>query len=79
MGQPLLFWAVLIVGIVVGLRVRGGLTTNNERNWYDRAMTEEMETKWKFGWNRWIGIMYGPIPVGLILVVGAYGAYAVMG
>jgi hypothetical protein len=23
---------------------------------------------WKFSYNRFIGIMYGPIPVGLILV-----------
>ncbi len=30
---------------------------------------------WKFGWNRWIGIMYGPIPIGLI--VGAIVLIAV--
>ena len=23
---------------------------------------------WKFSYNRWIGIMYGPIPVGVIIV-----------
>ena len=27
-AKPVLFWAVLVVGIVVGLLVRGGLTTN---------------------------------------------------
>lgn len=24
--------------------------------------------KWKFSYNRWIGVMYGPIPVGIIVV-----------
>ena len=24
---------------------------------------------WKFGWSPWIGITYGPVPVGLILAV----------
>ena len=42
-------------------------------------MTEEMETKWKFGWNRWIGVTYGPVPVGIILVVVGYGAYLAVG
>lgn len=25
--------------------------------------------QWKWGWNGWIGIHYGPIPVGIIIVV----------
>jgi hypothetical protein len=26
-------------------------------------------TVWRFSWNRWIGVMFGPIPVGLIFAV----------
>jgi hypothetical protein len=25
-------------------------------------------SEWKWSYNRWIGIMYGPIPVGVIIV-----------
>lgn len=39
---------------------------------------DETKTSWSFSWNRWIGIMYGPIPVGLILVVVGYGVYFTM-
>lgn len=31
-------------------------------------MSDDQETEWKFSWNAWIGVMYGPIPVGLILL-----------
>lgn len=32
---------------------------------------------WKFSYNRFIGIMYGPIPVGLIIVgIGLIVYYA---
>ncbi len=41
-------------------------------------MTDEMQTQWKLGWNRWIGVMYGPIPVGLILLVVVYGVFLAM-
>lgn len=41
------------------------------------SMTDQMKTEWKFSWNRWIGVMYGPIPVGLIVAGIAYGAYLV--
>jgi len=26
-------------------------------------------TAWKWGYSRWIGIHYGPIPVGIIIAV----------
>jgi hypothetical protein len=26
-------------------------------------------TEWKFGYSRWIGIHYGPIPIGIIIAV----------
>lgn len=26
-------------------------------------------SEWRFSYNRWIGIMFGPIPVGIIVVV----------
>lgn len=27
------------------------------------------QIEWKFSWNRWIGVMFGPIPVGLIILI----------
>ena len=32
--------------------------------------------KWKWSWSPWIGIMYGPIPVGLIIVGAGWLIYA---
>jgi len=26
-------------------------------------------TEWKWGYSRWVGITYGPIPVGVIVVI----------
>ena len=31
---------------------------------------EPEETEWKWRYSLWTGVMYGPIPVGLIVVVG---------
>ena len=29
----------------------------------------EMKRDWKWSWNPMIGIMYGPVPVGLIIAI----------
>ena len=42
---------------------------------HDHRGTVAAMTEWKFSWNRWIGVMYGPIPVGIILVAVGYGVY----
>ena len=47
---------------------------------YPPAMNDQMEPggsgqEWKWSYNRWIGIMYGPIPVGIIIAVIALIAY----
>lgn len=42
-------------------------------------MDEEYSEKWSFSWNPLIGIMYGPIPVGLILVGIGLVVYFTMG
>jgi hypothetical protein len=34
-----------------------------------KTSAKPAEEKWKWGYSRWIGIHYGPIPVGLIAVV----------
>lgn len=26
-------------------------------------------TEWKWSYSKWVGIMYGPIPVGLLIVI----------
>jgi len=36
------------------------------------AMSDENGTEWRWSYSRWIGVMYGPIPVGVIVVgIGA--------
>ncbi len=35
----------------------------------------ENETKWEWSYSRWVGVMYGPVPVGVIVVVLGYGGY----
>ena len=34
--------------------------------------------KWEWKWNPWIGIMYGPIPVGIIVVGGGWLIYVLV-
>jgi len=34
-------------------------------------------TAWKFRYSRWVGVMFGPIPVGIIVVGIAAIAWAV--
>jgi len=38
-------------------------------NWEATQAAHELaeSERWKWGWSRWIGIHYGPIPVGLII------------
>ena len=31
--------------------------------------------QWRWSYNRWIGVMYGPIPVGIIVVGVGAGVY----
>jgi hypothetical protein len=38
-------------------------------------MSVDQDGKWSWSYSRWIGIMYGPIPVGVILVVVGLGVY----
>lgn len=33
------------------------------------------QTPWKWRYSGWVGLVYGPIPVGIILVVVAAGIY----
>ena len=32
-------------------------------------MDEQPKKDWKFSWNPMIGVMYGPIPIGLIIAI----------
>lgn len=36
---------------------------------------EPKETEWKWRYGFWTGIMYGPIPVGIIVVVIVFSAF----
>lgn len=38
-------------------------------------MSVDPEGKWGWSYSKWVGIMYGPIPVGVILVVVGAGVY----
>ena len=29
----------------------------------------QLENKWKWSWNPLIGVMYGPVPVGIIIAI----------
>jgi hypothetical protein len=33
------------------------------------AADEAADTEWRWGWSAWIGIHYGPIPVGLLIAI----------
>lgn len=33
------------------------------------------DTKWRWHYSRFVGVMYGPIPVGVIVVVVGYVVY----
>jgi hypothetical protein len=35
-------------------------------------------TEWKWSYSRWVGVMYGPIPVGIIVVGAGAGVYFAM-
>ena len=41
-------------------------------------MEETQETTWKWSWNKWFGIVYGPIPVGIIVVGTGFLVYTVV-
>lgn len=32
-------------------------------------------SNWKWSYSRWVGVKYGPVPVGVIVVVIGYGVY----
>ena len=32
-------------------------------------------SKWKWKYSRWVGVMYGPVPVGVIVAVIALAIY----
>jgi hypothetical protein len=34
-------------------------------------------SNWGWSYSRWVGVKYGPIPVGAIVVAVGYGIYAV--
>jgi hypothetical protein len=34
-------------------------------------------SNWQWSYSRWVGVKYGPVPVGAIVVVLGYVAYAV--
>jgi hypothetical protein len=33
------------------------------------ALDSSDPTAWRWGWNCWIGIHYGPVPVGVFIVI----------
>lgn len=35
------------------------------RAWQERETTPK--TEWRWGWSGWMGIHYGPIPVGILI------------
>ena len=42
---------------------------------YGQTPDAPQPTSWKWGYSRWIGITYGPIPVGVIVVIVGYFIY----
>ena len=35
----------------------------------------QQQTEWRWRYSRWVGVMYGPIPVGVIAVTIGYLVY----
>lgn len=44
----------------------------------DAGTKETDETGWRWRYSAWTGIMYGPIPVGIIVVVIVYLVYRIL-
>jgi hypothetical protein len=42
-----------------------------------KNQNDNPDSEWKWHYSGWTGIMYGPIPVGIILVVIGFIVYAV--
>lgn len=44
---------------------------------YDASMSTDEDGTWRWSYSRWVGIMYGPVPIGVIVVgIGAIMYYA---
>lgn len=47
--------------------------TAEDTEWEGERMSEQQE--WKWSYSKWVGVMYGPVPVGVIVVAVIAIAY----